>query len=537
MSTFVLTRPDVFPAGQQVDLYTTLNPATQQPLGPLNQSKTVQSNGSVTFTSLNDGARYYAYAPAPDRVISFQTDPAPVTGGSIAVEADPLAVKLVPSAGQTIAPNADVPALTLKTYTGAAQGSSMLELRDAASADALRLSVAKEGTLTSRRSNVFFPNVQAYANATDAQPQWSINGNIMAFGPGGATTQDTRVQRATYTSPLTGASLLSLDYSNTADATQPLLLTSTGIRVTKPSGLWTHDATPLEVRSVFDSNAAVPQANIRAQADYRGTTGGARTVYSRGIESYNVFGTPTIQASGTGHAFTATVIIQRSNADSEHACYFGMLRYDSDLGSTQGGRAWLTDWAVHGAPDVQQQLLSGVNVVLNNRFNGSPSQSPSYAFAALTANGAGGGWDGKGTVHASDVGFWVGGQSQDANGLGFYVGFKVGHGTHPRTGSTLTNAFGWNFGASTVGKGMQLDDFTTHGVHVNSRRGTAAVAVKTEVAAGPSQFLGGLQVPVKAGIPVDADFAPVTDGLVVGDTSNNRLYIRLGGTWKFASLT
>jgi hypothetical protein len=41
----------------------------------------------------------------------------------------------------------------------------------------------------------------------------------------------------------------------------------------------------------------------------------------------------------------------------------------------------------------------------------------------------------------------------------------------------------------------------------------------------------------KAGAPVDADFTAATDGMLAVDTTNSRLYVRVGGTWKFAVLT
>lgn len=48
---------------------------------------------------------------------------------------------------------------------------------------------------------------------------------------------------------------------------------------------------------------------------------------------------------------------------------------------------------------------------------------------------------------------------------------------------------------------------------------------------------GGVSTRSKAGIPADADLEWVRDNTMVVDSTNNRLYIRVNGTWKFAALT
>lgn len=49
---------------------------------------------------------------------------------------------------------------------------------------------------------------------------------------------------------------------------------------------------------------------------------------------------------------------------------------------------------------------------------------------------------------------------------------------------------------------------------------------------------GGLNLQTKAGVPSDADVSgAAADGDVVLDTTNHRLYVRSGGTWRRASLT
>ena len=46
-----------------------------------------------------------------------------------------------------------------------------------------------------------------------------------------------------------------------------------------------------------------------------------------------------------------------------------------------------------------------------------------------------------------------------------------------------------------------------------------------------------MMVFLKAGAPTDADFANPVSGLIVLDTTNERIYFRSGSTWKYAALT
>lgn len=63
---------------------------------------------------------------------------------------------------------------------------------------------------------------------------------------------------------------------------------------------------------------------------------------------------------------------------------------------------------------------------------------------------------------------------------------------------------------------------------------SAADVLKTD-----DQFYaaGGLTTSTKAGAPSDADTALDQDGTMILDTSNHRLYVRSGGSWKYAALT
>jgi hypothetical protein len=50
-------------------------------------------------------------------------------------------------------------------------------------------------------------------------------------------------------------------------------------------------------------------------------------------------------------------------------------------------------------------------------------------------------------------------------------------------------------------------------------------------------FTDGVSTFVKAGAPVDGDFTYIEDGMLAVDSTNNRLYVRVGSVWKYAALT
>jgi len=50
-------------------------------------------------------------------------------------------------------------------------------------------------------------------------------------------------------------------------------------------------------------------------------------------------------------------------------------------------------------------------------------------------------------------------------------------------------------------------------------------------------FSGGVSTKIKAGPPLDADFVGPVDGMLAVDSLNNKLWVRLSGTWRGALLT
>lgn len=72
----------------------------------------------------------------------------------------------------------------------------------------------------------------------------------------------------------------------------------------------------------------------------------------------------------------------------------------------------------------------------------------------------------------------------------------------------------------------------------HAAQGSAPVLLYENLA---MQTVGGkyqsVALPVKAGALDDADFNTVQNGLMALDSTNNRVYFRVGGAWKYASLT
>src|SRR3990167_9298494 len=47
----------------------------------------------------------------------------------------------------------------------------------------------------------------------------------------------------------------------------------------------------------------------------------------------------------------------------------------------------------------------------------------------------------------------------------------------------------------------------------------------------------GVATKVKAGVPLDSDFAYIRDGMTAVDETNGRFYVRVDGVWKYTVLT
>lgn len=151
------------------------------------------------------------------------------------------------------------------------------------------------------------------------------------------------------------------------------------------------------------------------------------TPYANGFTSVVNYGEGANTAIGTAIAFNGGMVVYGGGSPrSEQAVYYGGMRYDS----SSVGRAWFADFNLHGSP-AQQSLLTGVNMFVNNYYNGNPSSTPSYAYGAITGKNMGGS---VGTFHdtASTYplgrGFVVGGTSthDGITDAGFRVAYESG---------------------------------------------------------------------------------------------------------------
>jgi hypothetical protein len=474
MATFTLNRSDVFPPGTSVGLYTQLNPATQTPLGPLNQAQTVNGSGAATFTGLSEGVTYYAFAyvnGVPYHVSFLAPSTSDGGGGGVDVETDPLSVKLVPSGAQTVVPSIDVPALTVKSYSGAAQGASMFEARDASASDAVRVQVLKEGTLNVRRANAFFPNIQGYNSATDTQPAFVMNGNFWSFGPGGSTSPDVGMTRYTDGN---GFGRISFKNNNSSANGFRMEIEQGGFTAVKPSNLHTPSATPFYATATIDNAFNSSDFSLfQSLPTYIKTdTASDTTLMLRAYNSTANIGDATHKAKGTIENFHSGLVITDSTASSEHCGYIHQHIYNGG-----SGRTWATDFNIQSAP-TQMNMIAGVNMFINNYYNGSPTATPSYAFAAMTGQNNGGALGASTIGHGSlptyplDVGYWVLGRSSaGTDNVGYTTAFRAGQGTTSPAG-------GWNIASSRIGTGLLVENYTVNGINISSRSANTGAGIK-----------------------------------------------------------
>lgn len=192
------------------------------------------------------------------------------------------------------------------------------------------------------------------------------------------------------------------------------------------------------------------------------------TNVNQGIRSICWFGGEgtSVAAKGTVHAGTfATRVTGSGHSENEHAALFANVAYEIGTGFTQtagpAGRAWLTDFNVHGPIAVQPDLLTGVTQFINQYFNGAPLDQPAAAFAAVTFPGKGGGGTATHTAATTfpvDVGYAVYGKSgtvASPTGVGFKTAFQAGGtGSGWNASSLLERAF---YGRDVTVEGLRLD--------------------------------------------------------------------------------
>lgn len=105
---------------------------------------------------------------------------------------------------------------------------------------------------------------------------------------------------------------------------------------------------------------------------------------------------------------------------------------------------------------------------------------------------------------------------------------------HFYTENSMRYTFGADAGAETGGEAGTNFSLISH-YDTGAPRYTV---FSTNRGSGIFQIGKGLAITTKAGVPSDADFTGVKpNGLMVLDETNSRLYMRVGGVWKYATLT
>jgi hypothetical protein len=208
---------------------------------------------------------------------------------------------------------------------------------------------------------------------------------------------------------------------------------------------------------------------LTLQGAYTATDIATNVVGWSGFNTSLVYGQGGAAATGTAHALTADMLIQgNGNALNEHAGLVANLRYDIGTGYAQTsgptGRGWLTDFNIHGSINVQPNLLNGINMFINNYYNGSPTDGPSAGQWIVTKKGAGGANDAlhqAADTYAVDVGLGIVGKSNagGVDGVGFTKAIQIGG-----YGS------GWmQSGNSLIGTGIDMSDYLSNGLYIHDR--------------------------------------------------------------------
>jgi len=125
----------------------------------------------------------------------------------------------------------------------------------------------------------------------------------------------------------------------------------------------------------------------------------------------------------------------------------------------------------------------------------------------------------------------------------FWIWYTFTSGTGFAVVRILSDGLG--FADTVVIDGAQLNDGKEPGVSTRTGASEITTSAKqmvlgVDVSGGriPGNFgFGGLITHVSAGVPTDTGYESTGSGHIVVDSSNNRLYVRVGSTWKYAALT
>ena len=217
-----------------------------------------------------------------------------------------------------------------------------------------------------------------------------------------------------------------------------------------------------------------------------------------GVRSNIGYGTNLIASMGTAHTFTSEFDVQGSGSSNNEFCnYFGWMRYRN--GSQ--GRAWFTDYSLHGPISTQPGLLNGINMFINNYYNGSPSDGPAGGMWIVTKAGSGGGKESGGfdvaTTYPVDVGLGIVGLAS-SNTNGFTTAIQIGgYGSGWMTSGQ----------SSIIGTGVKITDIKTAAIEIGtpSSQASAPTGIKFTASSTPAfgifmDFSAATQAPSTAAI-------------------------------------
>lgn len=204
---------------------------------------------------------------------------------------------------------------------------------------------------------------------------------------------------------------------------------------------------PVELACVYTSTSAVD----------------AFTQTYSGLQSTLYYGTAAAAARGTCCSMVSQIVsVNSGDNEDELAPWEGVVRFDNTNNgavNTTPGRAWMTDWAVHGSIGQQQGALGGVHSFMDNYYAGPPRDGLAGAYWAITGQGYGTALDfyhANAPTYQLGVGYGVVGYSTGAFTRGWEIGVQVGG-----SGSN------WNTPASHLGTGVEVGDYDNVGIHLS----------------------------------------------------------------------
>ena len=261
---------------------------------------------------------------------------------------------------------------------------------------------------------------------------------------------------------------------------------------------------------------------VEATTIHNVTSSPPSALISLGIQSHTLYGSSIyggVAATGIAHGFTGIMDVENSASDqNEHSLFMGWQRY----GHTAKGRAWFTDWSLHGSTGTRLQQLDGITMFVNNYWNGQPIGGSSAGQWIVTRPDAGGGAEGAhlaANTYAVGVGLGIVGfagrpDSSGTKTTGFTVGIQIGGRGSGWMSSVETSLIGTGITIrDTQSAAMSITGTTgAAGIYWNGATGGGIVPVGTDgirINNGPSQklaFYGKTPVVQAAAIA-----APTTD--------------------------